>query len=69
MEAAGMGSDPEWAELSQQRRAWIQGWLRDGLGAGLRGSGAWQAPVEPMRGRGEQAGVWSISSGEIDARE
>lgn len=44
MEAARMGSGPLSRLNSPSKRAWIQGWLRDGLGAGLRGSGAWQAP-------------------------
>lgn len=52
MGAARMGSGPPLSRLnSPSKRACMQSWLRYGLGAGLRGSRAWQAPgVEPMRG-------------------
>lgn len=76
MGAARMGSGPLSRLNSPSKRACMERWLRDGLGAGLRGSRAWQAPGggANARGRGERAGtdapgVWSISSGGRDARQ
>ena len=77
MGAASMGSRPLSRLNSPSKRACLDtGLAQRWLGAGLRGSGAWQAPgVEPMRGgvangQGPDAPrVWSISSGGRDARD
>lgn len=56
MGAARMGSGPLSRLNSPSKRACMQSWLRDGLGAGLRGSGAWQAPGGGANARGVAKG-------------